>query len=67
MKKVKLEFPIKMASAIADIIGENQFVLLMSYAVADSIFSEKVVAFVAIPNEKEQIAADKFKGYIQKD
>lgn len=55
MKKVKLKVPEKQAEKLADFVGSNQYVLLLSWSAKEGLFTENtyVYAWVAYPDTTE--------------
>lgn len=66
MKKVKLRYKVQNASTIADIVGSNGFVNLLSYTVSGGIFDEFIEQYLAIPEDKEDTAIAKLNEWIVK-
>lgn len=66
MKRVIVKFPASKAGEMADVIGNNQFICLLSWSEDDGFFNKVIKAHIAVPAEKEDTAIAKFGTYIQK-
>lgn len=66
MKKVLIKFPAEKASEVADNIGNNGFVNLVSWSSQDGIFGVAIKMWVAYPGDKEDTLLARFQPYIQK-
>lgn len=66
MKKVLIKFDIKKAGEIADIIGTNGFVTLLSWSESSGMFDVVMKAYIAYPSEKEDAVLARFGQLIQK-
>lgn len=66
MKKVLIKFPVAKANEIADIMGINGFVNLVSWSESGALFDNVIKMYVAYDSAKEDTVLARFQTYIQK-
>jgi hypothetical protein len=64
MKMIKLKFPENMGQHFATWTFNNEIRVQLSYA-KDDFFTGTIIAYCAVPAEKEEAIKTEFKNYVQ--